>query len=94
MAGPPIKLKDNAIGHSKIVIPMYNEIVNEIKSYDQFGETITHLQCNEYKKSFVLLNQIENAQNNYNQYVSSLFSEYETKIIDLVENSAKFQNCQ
>ncbi len=43
------------------------------------------------KNPLYILNQIENAQNNYNQYVSSLFSEYETKIIDLVQTVQNFK---
>lgn len=79
------------MGHSKIVIPMYNDITNEIKNHDEFGETFSHLRCNQYKTSYTLLNQIEKAQKDYNQYVSSLFSEYEMKIIDLLQTVENFK---
>ena len=86
-----IELFDVKNGYTKIPIPLYINIADQFKTIDEFNECVSHLKSPEYKECYRLFNQIESAQDDYNQNVNSLFLEYKTKILELIQKVENFK---
>jgi hypothetical protein len=79
-------LSKTKTGFTDISIPLYSNLIDETKRYDEFNEVSDHLRSNRYVSIAQKLQQLDVVENEYNHCIDRIVPKHEVEYLQLIKN--------